>query len=59
MCKVCMKVLLLTFIIRVTTLKVFDSMASKIPGEILAMKHRFFSFRLAPQILSRGCETKI
>ena len=30
----------------------------KIPGEMLAMKCRFFSFRLAPQILSRGCETK-
>ena len=32
--------------------------ALKIPGEILAMKHGFFNFKLAPRILSRGCETK-
>ena len=32
--------------------------ALRIPGEIFAMKRRFFSFNLGFRILSRGCKTE-
>ena len=32
--------------------------ALRIPGEIFAMKRRFFSFKLGFRILSRGCKTE-
>ena len=32
--------------------------ALRIPGEIFAIKRRFFSFKLGFRILSRGCKTE-
>ena len=42
----------------VTTENTLVSTALRIPGEIFAMKRRFFSFNLGFRILSRGCKTE-
>ena len=39
-------------------IKLDQSTASLIPGEILGLKRKFFCFKLGPQILHRGCKTE-